>query len=313
MNALQHLSVTQENNWDQAKASASQSARTFGRDITNKQLQDFDSPSPDPVRLSYYAKDIHAYLHAAQAKTQLRPGYMKRQTDITDKMRSILVDWLAEVHHRFKLVPETLFLAVNYLDRFLERESVQRSQLQLIGTVALELACKFEELYTPEISEFIHMTDDSYSLTDFLTLELRMLEVLNYTLSVPVAYRFYERYARLAQLDQRSTFLGEFLIELSLLDTTTAKYKPSLVAAAGMYLARKMIDPTAVWGAGLTAATLHSDSEVKPCAKDLVIVMQSWENSKPAAIIKKFSSEKFLGVAQLAFQLSANSTPRSCV
>ena len=313
MNALQHLSVTQENPWDQAKTSASQSARTFGRDITNQQLQDFDSPSPDPVRLSYYAKDIHAYLHAVQAKTQPRPGFMKLQTDITDNMRSILVNWLVEVHYRFKLVPETLFLVVNYLDRFLERETVQRSQLQLIGIVAMELACKFEELYAPEIRELIYLTDNTYSTTDFLAMELRMLEVLNYTLSVPTAYRFYERYARLAQLDQRSTFLGEFLLELSLLDTAIVKYKPSLVAAAGVYLARKMTDPTAVWGAGLTAATLHSDSEVRPCAKDLVIVLQSSEHAKLAVIKRKFSSEKFYSVAQLASQHSASSTPRSCV
>lgn len=306
--------MTQENtNWDQTKASAPQSARTFGRDITNQQLQDFDLPSPDPVRLSYYAKDIYVYLHAAQAKTQPRPGYMKRQIDISDKMRSILLDWLAEVHYKFKLVPETLFLAVNYLDRFLERETVQRSQLQLVGIVALELACKFEELYTPEVREFIYVTDNSYSISDFLRTELRMLEVLNYTLSVPTSYRFYERYARLAQLDQRQTYLGEYLLEVSLLDATLNKYKPSLVAAAGVYLARKMLDSGTVWGAGLTAATQHSDSEVRPCAKDLVIVVQNLEHSKQVALKVKFSSEKFLGVARLALQHSACCTPRSCV
>lgn len=288
-----------------------QSARTFGRDITNLQPQDFDSP--DPSGLPSYAQDIHAYLHLAQNKTQAKPGYMKRQTDLTDKMRSILVDWLTEVHLKFKLVPETLFLAVNYLDRFLEREAVPRSQLQLVGIVALELACKFEELFSPEIRDFIHVTDNTYMASDFLTMELRMLEVLDYSLSVPTAHCFYDRYTRLAQLDQRTTSMGEYLLELSLLDSALLKYKPSLVAAAAVSVAQKLMDAATNWSSALAAVTLHPESEVRLCAKELVILLQNTEHSHLKGIWRKFSAEKFQKVAQLASQLVRRSTPRSWV
>lgn len=50
-----------------------------------------------------------------------RYGYMQNQTDINEKMRAILIDWLIEVHLKFKLLPETLFLTINLIDRFLER------------------------------------------------------------------------------------------------------------------------------------------------------------------------------------------------
>ena len=43
-------------------------------------------------------------------------GYMKIQTDVNEKMRAILVDWLVEVHSKFKLLPETIFLTVNIID-----------------------------------------------------------------------------------------------------------------------------------------------------------------------------------------------------
>jgi hypothetical protein len=46
-------------------------------------------------------------------------GYMEKQNDINEKMRAILVDWLIEVHLKFKLLPETLFLTVNIIDRYL--------------------------------------------------------------------------------------------------------------------------------------------------------------------------------------------------
>ena len=54
-------------------------------------------------------------------------GYMeKMQTDINEKMRAILIDWLVEVHLKFKLVPESLYLTVNLIDRYLEKEQVTR-------------------------------------------------------------------------------------------------------------------------------------------------------------------------------------------
>ena len=43
------------------------------------------------------------------------------QTDISDEMRAILIDWLVEVHLKFKLMPETLFLTHNLIDRFRRR------------------------------------------------------------------------------------------------------------------------------------------------------------------------------------------------
>lgn len=55
-----------------------------------------------------------------------KPGYMKQQKDINEKMRAILIDWLVEVHLKFKLVPETLYLTVNLIDRYLEKVQVVR-------------------------------------------------------------------------------------------------------------------------------------------------------------------------------------------
>ena len=65
---------------------------------------------------------------------------MQRQTDITPNMRTILVDWLVEVADEYHLHRETLFLAVNFVDRFLSVMAVQRSKLQLVGTSAMFIA-----------------------------------------------------------------------------------------------------------------------------------------------------------------------------
>lgn len=75
-----------------------------------------------------------------QLNNRPRPNYMQRQSDITSNMRTILVDWLVEVAEEYHLHRETLFLAVNFIDRFLSVMAVQRSKLQLVGTAAMFIA-----------------------------------------------------------------------------------------------------------------------------------------------------------------------------
>lgn len=78
--------------------------------------------------------------------------YLKSQPDINVKMRSILVDWLIEVHGRFELMPETLYLTINILDRYLSLKTVSRRELQLVGISSILLACKYEESYCLQVA-----------------------------------------------------------------------------------------------------------------------------------------------------------------
>lgn len=78
-------------------------------------------------------------------------------------MRAILIDWLVDVHLKFKLSPETLFLSVNLIDRFIEGRRVAKEELQLVGSTAMFLACKIEEIYPPELADFVFICDNLYT------------------------------------------------------------------------------------------------------------------------------------------------------
>lgn len=85
------------------------------------------------------------------------------QTAITEEMRGILHGWLVEVHLKFKLLPETLYIAINVIDRFLEHRFISREDYQLLGVTAMNIACKYEEIHPPVIEDFIHITDNTYN------------------------------------------------------------------------------------------------------------------------------------------------------
>lgn len=96
--------------------------------------------------------------------------YMVSQANINAKMRTILVNWLIEVHNKFKLMPETLYLTVNILDRYLSMKTVNRRELQLVGISSMLIACKYEEIWAPQVSFKISFVSTSFFSLPFVSL-----------------------------------------------------------------------------------------------------------------------------------------------
>lgn len=83
-------------------------------------------------------------------------------------MRTTLIDWIIEVHNKLVLLPETLFLTVNVIDRFLSAKPVSVGKLQLVGVAALLIACKYEEIYCPAVKQLQFLTDDAFQTDEIL-------------------------------------------------------------------------------------------------------------------------------------------------
>ena len=135
---------------------------------------------------------------ARQGLKHASPSYMSKQTDINAKMRAILIDWLVEVHLKFKLMPETLYLTVNLIDRYLEKEQIMRNKLQLVGVTAMFIASKYEEIYAPECRDFVYISDKAYTREQILQMEGLMLSKLNFQLTTPNALVFLRRFVKAA-------------------------------------------------------------------------------------------------------------------
>jgi hypothetical protein len=126
----------------------------------------------DPLCATEYVQDMYEHFRLKEGSTSVRPLYMDNQTHINERMRSILVDWLVEVHLKFKLVPETLYLTINLIDRYLERQEVSRPRLQLVGVTSLLIASKYEEIYPPELRDLVYICDRAYTRTEVCTILL---------------------------------------------------------------------------------------------------------------------------------------------
>lgn len=196
----------------------------------------------DPLMVAEYANEIFDYLRELEVRSVPNADYMSHQDDLEWKTRGILVDWLIEVHTRFHLLPETLFLAVNVIDRFLSEKVVQLDRLQLVGITAMFIASKYEEVLSPHVENFKKIADDGFSESEILSAERFILGTLNYDLSYPNPMNFLRRVSKADNYDIQSRTIGKYLTEISLLDHRFMSFRPSHVAAASMYLSRLMLD-----------------------------------------------------------------------
>ena len=184
--------------------------------ISIKSNNDILLPKYDLQFAEEYQEEIIPYLISLENEKRINPNYMSKQNDINEKMRMILIDWLIEVHLKFKLLPETLFLTINFIDRYLQNNQTPRDKLQLIAVSSLLIACKYEEIYPPEISSFVYITDNAYTKEEILNYEIKILGDLEYDITYPTSLRFLEILLIKLNLSKDNIFINKmmYLIEL---------------------------------------------------------------------------------------------------
>ncbi|XP_044491032.1 G2/mitotic-specific cyclin-2-like [Mangifera indica] len=265
------------------------------------EMEDFEDPivdidsrdSQNPLAVVEYVDDIYAFYSKSEISSCVYPNYMDNQADINEKMRAILIDWLIEVHYKFELMDETLFLTVNILDRFLEKQSVVRKKLQLVGMTAMLLACKYEEVSVPIVEDFVLISDNAYTRKEVLDMEKLMVNSLQFNLSVPTPYVFMRRFLKAAQSDRKLELLSFFNIELCLVEYDMIKFPPSLLAAAAIYTAQCSLYQFKEWTKTSQWHTNYSEDQLLECSRLMVTLHQKAGKGKLTGVYRKYCTSKF--------------------
>ena len=252
-----------------------------------------------------YVGDIYNYLHQLDLVQSVTPDYLSGH--LHPRKRAVLVDWLVEVHHQFNLLQETLYLTVALINRYLSCPGVvaatQRSHLQLIGVTAIFVASKYEEIYTPEIGDFVYITDNAYTKQQIRSLEVDMLTSLCFSLSWPLPLHFLRRYSKAGQVDAKLHTLAKYIMELSLYDYSLAATPPSLLAGSTLLLGLKLLAlathlPT-LWTPNLVHYTNYTLPDLEYTVYKLAGLVATKEVSKQQAVRKKYPSKRFVKIALL--------------
>ena len=195
----------------------------------------------DTTMVAEYSDEIFGYMKELEIKMLPNAHYMDNQQEIQWSMRAVLMDWIIQVHHRFNLLPETLYLCVNYIDRFLSCKVVSLGKLQLVGATAIFIAAKYEEIDCPSIQEIVYMVDGGYTVDEILKAERFMLSMLQFELGWPGPMSFLRRISKADDYDLESRTLAKYFLEITVMDERFVGSPPSFVAAGAHCLARMML------------------------------------------------------------------------
>ncbi|PVU96295.1 hypothetical protein BB561_001265 [Smittium simulii] len=258
--------------------------------LRNCPIIDIDADDKfDEMMVCDYVKDIMSYLQSIEHLTCPDSNYLARQAEITPSMRQNLVNWIASIHHSLLMLPETFFLAINIIDRFLEKRFVSQNKIQLVGVIALYIASKYEEITTPTLAEYLKFVQLPNVASQFCNAERFMLRVLDYDMSFPGPLSFLRRISKADNYNLANRTLAKYILEATLLDNNFLIYKPSLIAASALYLARKIAgldswdDLFVIASGGYTSASLQT------CTKQIILFLANKLNISSFAF-KKFNT-----------------------
>jgi cyclin B len=172
---------------------------------------------------------------------KINSDYMRFQSDINFKMRSILIDWLIDVHFKFKLCSKTLYLCINIVDRFMSTKSIVRQKLQLLGITSMLLASKYEELYAPETKDFVYISDNAYTKDDIFKMENLIFCSLNFQLFYPSPLTFLGYWLKLLKAKKNEILFSMYSLEITLQENYFLGHCQNSLALTSLFCSYKFL------------------------------------------------------------------------
>ena len=278
---------------------------------------EFDCDSGDSHNIttaSEYVVDICKYWRELEQQTPIRPNFLLNRTEGTASAqnRAVLIDWLYQVHDRFKLLSDTFHMTIQIIDRYLQSVDVSKHELQLIGSTALLITCKYEEMTIPGMNDFVYVSDNAYSKEDMKEMERRIFSTLSYDLGRPLSINFLRRYSKIVQATDIEHTLGKYLLDLTFTDHSSSHFNPSYTAACASFLSRYLFAykrVTSSTSIALLIETLwpnqfmnyhtgYTYEQIRSGIEQLAQLLVAQDTSKLRSVQKKFSQSNLFSIAQ---------------
>jgi len=221
-------------------------------------------------------------------------------SEINEKHRAVVIEWLSYIIHYFSQSNETLFMSVNIMDRYISKKKITLNNYQLVAISSYLIASKYEDTNTPSINDLIYISKDIYTHNDIINMEIDILSTLNFDIFSVSSYQFYSFFYLVSNLNNKILFcLGHLILELCLLNIDIMSYDSSLLAIGSLIVAKKSLE---IQG-GLPNIKLfynYNENDMIEIQKKIVLFLNLIVYSdKNCLILEKFEKKKYLSVSYI--------------
>ncbi|KAL4923053.1 G1/S-specific cyclin [Aspergillus undulatus] len=191
-----------------------------------------------------YRDDVLSHMLDMDTSTLPDVESIDIQTEIQWFMRPYLLDFLIEAHTAFQLLPATLFLTINLLDRYCSKRVVYKRHYQLVGCAALLIAAKYGDKKdrVPTIRELKSMCCSLYDDDMFIQMEWHVLQTLGWTIGHPTVDAFLQMAVMDTAYDPEVEHLAVYIAEISLFHREFVSKPSADLARASLALSRCILN-----------------------------------------------------------------------
>jgi len=259
----------------------------------------------DPQHVAEFTHDIMEHFQRVELKYMPSSDYMDKQSEINTTHRAIVVDWLSQIHYQWKMLPDTIYLCVNIMDRFLSIKAVSRDRFQLLAVTCLLIACKYEEICCPPIKALVDAAGSQFTVDDVIRMERVVLSNLDFNITVATLYPFLKRFLKCGRCEDNLNVIWttQYICEMSLSEYQALEYTPSMMACSAIYLANRLNNVEDPWNRNLQYYTGRNVSDILPCVKFMhEMIQRQNRNTKLMIVKKKFTSTRRNEVTKLVMK-----------
>ena len=187
-----------------------------------------------------------------------------------------MVDWLFEIASVFHISTRTVFVAVGFYNRCCHHSIVERilgkghlgiKKCQLLAATCLHIASKCVDDIHVHAASLSFSADRTFDQADIFALEHKILDSIEWKLSMPTIYDFATCYLEMNGIQSDSTlfWLTLYICELSLESTMHLDFSPSMIAASASVLAKYSCQESELWTENMATFAKHTWVDLKKC------------------------------------------------
>ena len=259
-----------------------------------------------------YGDDIFRYLIKSE-KVNICDYANKDLFDLQDKKyfneknRSIIFNWLVKNNFKWKLKDDTIFMAMNLMDRYISKYPTKNSEFQLIGISSYLIASKYEDIYPPYLDELSQICNYIYSNDDIIKKEYDILSGLNFDILYNSSYKYLTFLHSVTDKENmKLLYLAQFILELTLENLEILEHSQCLRAISALFLAKKILQIKKSWN-NLKLYYKYDESEIKKVQKKMIGLLNKVIKSKTKnSVYEKFESSKYKSVSSLLENLCSS-------
>ena len=214
---------------------------------------------------------------------------------INENSRKSIIELIAYYCYLWKLNTDSIYLFVNIMDRYIQKNKIKNNEYELIGLASFFIASKYEDIYSPDVEAISKIFSFKYHYEDILDKESQILQSLDYRFYYISSFKVLNLLYYLSDINNINVLhFASMALELSLIDLNIMKYSQIKRAVASFILAKKVFQIKS-GNNFIKLLFYYEEKEIDIITKKLLIVLRDIVvlKDKNNLIAEKYRSSKF--------------------